>query len=105
MEYTEITPEEFAALDGLDDWHLVDGPAIAATFRGPSYLDGAELIPVIARIAEDAQHHPDLELLYPGRVQVRLSTHATGGLTTLDADAARAISAAARAAGMPAEPT
>ncbi len=103
MEYTEVTPDEFAALDGVDDWTVV-GTEIHATFRGSTYLAGAELVKSIAEIAEADQHHPDMEIRYPGRVHVMLTTHATGGLTTLDADIARQISAAAAAAGAEVEP-
>lgn len=102
MEYTEVSAEEFSQLDGMADWTL-SGTAIHATFRGETYLVGAEFIPVIARIAEDAQHHPDLELLYPGRVRVALTTHATSSLTTLDVEVARSISSTAAGAGVVAE--
>ena len=98
MEYTEVTPDEFAALDGVDDWRFVLG-AIRSTFVAPNYLAAADLVAAIARIAEDSQHHPDMEIRYPGRVHVMLTTHATDGLTTLDVDVARLISAAARGAG------
>jgi len=103
VEYTQITPDEFTALDGLDDWTVV-GNEIHATFRGSTYLDGAQLVTTIAEIAETNQHHPDMEIRYPGRVHVMLTTHATGGLTTLDADIARLISAAADAEGAVAQP-
>lgn len=103
MEYTEVTPDEFAALNGLDDWTVV-GTEIHTTFCGATYLVGAELVKAIAEIAEANVHHPDMELRYPGRVHVTLTTHATGGLTTLDVDAARQISAAAAAAGATVEP-
>jgi 4a-hydroxytetrahydrobiopterin dehydratase len=104
MEYTEVPPEEFAAFDGVGDWTVVDGPAVAAVFRAPTYLAGAELVRAVAVIAEDHRHHPDMEIRYPGTVHVTLSTHATGGLTTLDVDVARMISAAARAAAATLEP-
>jgi len=103
MEYTEVTPDEFAATEGVDDWTVV-GTEIHATFRGATYLVGAELVKTIAEIAEADQHHPDMAIRYPGRVHVLLTTHATGGLTTLDVDVARKISAAAAAAGAAAEP-
>ena len=103
MEYIEVTPDEFAALDGVDDWTVV-GTEIRTTFRGATYLVGAELVKTIAEIAEANQHHPDMEIRYPGRVHVMLTTHATGGLTALDVDAARLISAAAAAAGATVEP-
>ena len=104
MEYTEVLPEEFDTHEGVDDWTVVDGPAIAAVFRAPTYLAGADLVRAIAVIAEAEQHHPDLEIRYPGTVHVTLSTHATGGLTTLDVDVARLISAAAADSAATIEP-
>jgi 4a-hydroxytetrahydrobiopterin dehydratase len=98
MEYTEVTPESFAELDSLDDWRVVL-ESIHAAFTAPSYLAAAGLVGMIAEIAEENQHHPDIEVRYPGRVHVKLTTHATSGLTTLDVDVARLISAAARDVG------
>jgi 4a-hydroxytetrahydrobiopterin dehydratase len=104
MEYTDVTPEEFGELDGLDDWRVVLD-SIHATFTAPDYLAAADLVRTIAAIAEAHVHHPDVELRYPGRVHVTLTTHATGGLTTLDIDVARAISAAAADADATSDPT
>lgn len=104
MEYTEVTPEEFGELDGLDDWRVALD-AIHTTFTATSYLAAAALVMSIAEIAEAHAHHPDVELRYPGRVHVLLTTHATGGLTTLDVDVARAISAAAALVGAVSDPS
>lgn len=103
MEYIAVTPAEFDSLDGVDDWRVVL-TSIRTTFEASDYLAAADLVRAIAAIAEDQQHHPDMEIRYPGRVHVALSTHATGGLTTLDVDVARLISAAASDAGAPAQP-
>ncbi len=48
MEYTDVSPEEFDQLEGLDDWRVVLD-AIHATFRAPTYLAAAELVQEIAR--------------------------------------------------------
>jgi len=104
MEYTDVTPAEFDELDGLDDWHVVLD-SIHATFAARNYLAAADLVHTIAEIAEAHVHHPDVELRYPGRVHVVLTTHATGGLTTLDIDVARAISAAAAEASAASDPS
>jgi 4a-hydroxytetrahydrobiopterin dehydratase len=104
MEYTTLTPQGIADLDGLDDWRVVLR-GLDATFRAPSFAAAADLVKQIATIADDHQHHPDMEVRYPGRVHVRLTTHATGGLTTLDVDVARAISAAAASMGATSDPS
>lgn len=104
MQYTDVTPEEFGELDGLDDWRVALDE-IHSTFTAPDYLTAAELVRSIAEIAETLAHHPDIEFRYPGRVHVLLTTHATGGLTTLDVDLARAISAAAAMVGAGSDPS
>lgn len=103
MDYTAITPEQFAALEGLDDWRFMLG-AIHANFRAGSFGAAAALGTTIAAAADELVHHPDIDIRYPDRVHVMLTTHASGGLTTLDADLARVISAAAIAAGATSEP-
>lgn len=98
MEYTTITPQEFAELDGVDAWRVVvDG--IRADFRTGSFPTAAMLVSNIADAAEALQHHPDIDVRYPDHVHVTISTHATGGLTTLDLDLARSISQLAGLAG------
>ncbi len=104
MEYTSVSPDEFAATDGVDDWRFTCA-VIQAEFRAGSFAAAAELISAIAAEADAADHHPDVNLRYPDRVRVMVSTHAAGGLTTLDVDLARSISALAAQAGATAEPT
>jgi 4a-hydroxytetrahydrobiopterin dehydratase len=104
MKYTRVPADEIAALDALDDWRVVLG-SIHATFRAGSFVAAADLAATIAAVADDLDHHPDLDLRYPDVVHVSVTTHAAGGLTTLDVDLARRISAAAAAAAATAEPT
>jgi len=103
VHYTAVTADEFAALPGLDDWRLLT-TAIHAQFRAGSYAAAAGLLPAIAAAADAIEHHPDVDLRYPGVVRVVLKTHATGGVTTLDTDLARTISALAAEAGATAQP-
>lgn len=103
MTYTAVSAEEFAGL-GLDDWRFVLGE-IKADFAAGSFAAGAALVSAIAEMAEEAQHHPDVDLRYPDRVRVALMTHATGALTTRDVDLARAISAHAARLGAVADAT
>ncbi|HQZ36126.1 MAG TPA: VOC family protein [Ilumatobacteraceae bacterium] len=103
MDYTSISPEQFSELEGLDDWRFVLG-AIHANFHAGSFGAAAALATKIAAVADVLVHHPDIDIRYPDRVHVMLTTHATGGLTTLDQDLARVISAAAADAGATSEP-
>lgn len=96
--YTRVTPAEFAAIESLGDWRFVLG-AIHAQFRAPSFGAAGALVAVIAAAADAADHHPDIDLRYPGVVRVSLSTHAIGGLSTEDVEFAHRVSQLAVAAG------
>ncbi len=78
--------------------------AIHATFLADSYTAAAELVSAITQAAERMQHHPDIDVRYPGRVHVALTTHSAGGLTDSDVELAREASALAAAAGAGPEP-
>ena len=104
MEYTKVSAPEFAALDGLGDWR-VELATIHAHFRAGSFPAAAALVTAIAAAAETAVHHPDVDVRYPDRVHVVLTTHAAGGVTTADADLARQISDIAARSGARSEAT
>lgn len=103
MEYTRVTAEDIAATEVLGDWRFLLG-ALHATFAAASYPAAAQLVVALTDAAERAVHHPDIDIRYPGRVHVVLTTHATGGVTTLDVDLAREYSLIAAAAGAAADP-
>ena len=78
-----------AALGGLPLWSGgVDG--IERTLELPSFRAAAEAIGVIADVAEQLDHHPDLDLRWT-RVRVAVVTHSAGGLTELDLELARRV--------------
>lgn len=91
MEYTPVTPSDIAAAEGLDDWRVILR-TLQSEFTAPSFTDAARLVTAIADAAERLQHHPDIDVRYPGRVHVTLTTHATEGLTDADVTLAREIS-------------
>ena len=101
MDYTPVAAAEFSAAD-LIDWRVVLR-AVHAEYRCGSFPAATALAGAIAEAAEAAQHHPDVDIRYPDRVRVALTTHATGGLTTLDVDLARTISSLAAEAGATAQ--
>ena len=100
--YEKITAAQFSAAEGVDDWRVLWWQAFAL-FRTKSFATGLALVNEIGRLAEEANHHPDLNLRY-GVLEVRLATHDTLSLTTADLDLCRAISAAAADLGVTADP-
>ena len=102
-----ISPRDFRSAPGTADWRVV-GDGARAYFRtgergGGSFAAGAALVTAIAVLAEQAGHHPDVDLRYGG-VGVRLISHDVGDISERDLALAREISATARALGLPAEP-
>ncbi|GAB7004620.1 VOC family protein [Nocardioides sp. AN3] len=85
----------------LDDWRLLFG-ALHARFRTGSFRTGMALVDRIAKEAEKADHHPDIDLRY-GFVHVRLTSHDAGGVTERDVRLARIISELADGLGAPAQ--
>lgn len=98
----EVSSEEFHAADGVGDWRIT-GDGARARFRTGSFATGVQLVEAIGRLADAANHHPDVNLRY-GQVGVRMWTHEVPGLSERDIALARDISAAARELGVEADP-
>lgn len=97
-----VTAREFAGLD-LVDWRYLLR-RIEANFTCPSYAAGGALAARIAALADEQNHHPEVDLRWPGLVHVVTSSHDAGGVTQRDLRLARSISAAAVAAGASSDP-
>lgn len=69
-------------LKGLKDWGR-DGQTIVKKFKFPDFPKAIEFVNRVAKVAEEAQHHPTIIITY-NRVTLALSTHAEGGLTEKD---------------------
>jgi 4a-hydroxytetrahydrobiopterin dehydratase len=100
---TKIPRSAFAATHELPDWRIVLH-AIEASFTAASFSDGAAFLAEVAQAADAVDHHPDLDLRYPGRVHVLLTSHDAGGLTERDAQLAATISELAAARGLTSAP-
>lgn len=98
----KLSAEQFAAAEGLQDWRVVGWQA-CTVFRTGDFATGLRLVDEIGRLAEEADHHPDLNLRYP-LLEVRLATHSESALTDKDVTLARQVSAAAEALGVAADP-
>jgi len=81
--------ELHAALKDLPEWTRT-GDEIARTVEASTFPAGIELVRRVAVAAEEADHHPDIDIRWR-RVTFTLSTHSAGGLTRLDVELARRI--------------
>lgn len=84
---TEIEINE--RLLDLDGWSL-DQDAIKREWIFKDYSEAMDFINMVAVIAENQNHHPQLFNVY-NRVSLRFNTHDAKGITEKDIDIARAI--------------
>ena len=99
-----ISPRQFLESPGVADWRLVQGGGwVCGHFRTGSFGVGIALVGVIGQLADALDHPADVDLR-PESVSVRLFSGETVGLSTLDLEMARQISAAARELDVSADP-
>jgi 4a-hydroxytetrahydrobiopterin dehydratase len=77
---TEVEIQE--KLKSLSGWEWRQN-AIERVYTGKTYLEALEKLNAVARLSEEADHHPDLLLSWK-HLQIRYWTHVAGGVTTLD---------------------
>jgi 4a-hydroxytetrahydrobiopterin dehydratase len=82
---------------GLQGWANLTG-GLQTRIHTPDFAAGLAVVDAIGAVAEDMDHHPDLDLRYT-HVDVRLSSHDVGGVTGRDVRLARKITTIAATAG------
>jgi 4a-hydroxytetrahydrobiopterin dehydratase len=70
--------------------HDPERKSIRRTYRFSSFAAAIRFVDYVAQLAEDAGHHPDIDIRYD-TVTLTLSTHSAGGLTEKDFALARQI--------------
>lgn len=60
-------------------------------WRFKDFVEAMMFVNRVAAVAEDAGHHPDIDIRY-NRVRLGLVTHDAGGITKTDADMAKRCS-------------
>ena len=89
-----------AVADRLKDrphWRREDG-CIVRRIEFPSFMEGVEFVNRVARVAEEIDHHPDIEIVWR-RVTLTLHSHDAGGITARDFALADRIDAILAGAG------
>lgn len=64
-------------------WAVKDDKELERKFKFKDFKGAMSFVNKVAEIAEQEGHHPDIEISY-NRVEIELSTHAIGGLSTND---------------------
>ena len=83
--------ERDAALAGLPDWALSrEGLAMERKFEFTDFVEAFGFMTRVAILAEKADHHPEWFNVY-NRVEITLTTHDAGGLSTRDVALAKQI--------------
>ena len=82
------------ALSTLPQWRR-DGEIIFRTFEFADFPTAMKFVNAVAELAEQAQHHPDVDIRW-NKITLALTTHDAGGLTEKDFELARQCDALAK---------
>ena len=85
------------ALGGLTGWSR-RGDTLTKTFAFEHFADGIAFIDRVARVADEMNHHPDIDVRYT-KITMALSTHDAGGITQSDLTLAERIETESRSPG------
>ena len=80
-------PEIKTALATVPDWKK-KGATIVRTYQFKDFPAAIKFVNAVAKLAEQAWHHPDIDIRW-NKVTIALTTHDAGGLTQKDFDLAR----------------
>jgi 4a-hydroxytetrahydrobiopterin dehydratase len=85
-----LTPEIVQErLRSLPEWKL-EGKEIVRHYQFPDFLAAMVFVNQVAKKAESAGHHPDIDIRY-NKVRLALVSHDRGGLTERDMKMAQAL--------------
>jgi 4a-hydroxytetrahydrobiopterin dehydratase len=85
-----LSPDELAAaLSGLPLWSG-NGDGIRRRVELPGFPDAVAALVRIGFVAEQMDHHPDVDLRWR-TLHLTLVTHSAGGVTELDLELARRV--------------
>lgn len=86
-----LTTQEIESnLKNLPGWQVESGELIR-TFQFPDFRAALRFVDAVGELAENASHHPDIDIRY-NRVRLALVTHDAGGITGKDFDLAAGAS-------------
>ncbi|MEM9016357.1 MAG: 4a-hydroxytetrahydrobiopterin dehydratase [Verrucomicrobiota bacterium] len=85
-----IEEEELEGLlKKLPEWDHEE-KTIVRVVEFDEFMEGIDFVNAVAEIAEESEHHPDIDIRWC-TITVSLTTHDAGGLTELDIDVAKKV--------------
>ena len=81
-------PQIKFALSTVPAWKR-KGKAVVRTFQFKDFVAAVRFVNAVAKLAEKAGHHPDIDVRW-NKVSLLLTTHDAGGLTEKDFEIGRA---------------
>ncbi|MBI5323860.1 MAG: 4a-hydroxytetrahydrobiopterin dehydratase [Ignavibacteriae bacterium] len=89
--YILLTEEEIREnLEEVNLWNQ-EGNAIIREIAASNFPAAIGVVNAIAVLAESSDHHPDILIYGWNKVRIKITTHATGGLTIHDFELAKKI--------------
>lgn len=85
-----LAEREIDARLAASPWHR-DGDAIVRDYELADFAAAMRLVADVGRLAEEANHHPDILVHDYKHVRLTCSTHSQGGITDSDLDLAARI--------------
>ena len=80
---SKLSAKEIAThLQSRPDWKIEGGELVRA-FKFETFRDAISFVDKVADVAEEAGHHPDIDIRY-NKVRLALISHDAGGLTAKD---------------------
>lgn len=87
MRLSDTTIQEW--ISQRKGWSIRDGQ-LAKSYSFPAFRDSIVFVNRVATLADEADHHPDIDVRYD-TVHIALSTHSEGGITAQDTSLAEKI--------------
>jgi 4a-hydroxytetrahydrobiopterin dehydratase len=88
---TDAEVEEILGGTEPPHWELIGGKLVKSV-SCKDFVGALAFVNTIGELAEQANHHPDIDIRY-NRVTLSLVSHDSGGITSRDVALARAIDA------------
>jgi len=74
-----------------ENW-IIENDQLTRTFTLKNFVDAVDFVKKIVPIAEEADHHPDIEIFSYKKVKIKLISHDVGEITEKDVNLAEKIS-------------